>query len=144
MKVDLDFYKLFFAAFLESEKASITYKDLIESGVEVYSEGKLSEKFLFHMERCIDNNFIKNEKGECYNLKSFGITSPNCNDRIIISVAIILTEKGDNFAKALNNKDVFKKLKAEFKDMPIKTIFDGSQKLLQHLAKKKMDDFLDE
>jgi len=39
---------------------------------------------------------------------------------------------------------VFEKLKIEFKDAPFKVVFDGSQKLLQHYFKKKLNDILDE
>tara|TARA_R110001583_G_C5397870_1_gene385431 strand:+ start:368 stop:541 length:174 start_codon:yes stop_codon:yes gene_type:complete len=55
-----------------------------------------------------------------------------------------LSQKGHDFAATLNNKEVFDKLKSEFKDMPFKTIFDGGQKLLNHFLKKRMDVLLAE
>ncbi|ASP49785.1 DUF2513 domain-containing protein [Cognaticolwellia beringensis] len=143
MKIDLEFYKSLFSAFLESESAHITYKDLIESGVEVGIEDNLNEKFIFHMQLCIDNDLITNEKQECYNLESLGIGS-NKSNRYIIDVSMRLSQKGHDFAATLNNKEVFDKLKSEFKDMPFKTIFDGGQKLLNHFLKKRMDVLLAE
>tara|TARA_R110001592_G_scaffold362073_2_gene674809 strand:- start:2339 stop:2512 length:174 start_codon:yes stop_codon:yes gene_type:complete len=56
VKIDLEFYKSLFSAFLESESAHITYKDIIESGVEVGIEDNLNEKFICHMQLCIDND----------------------------------------------------------------------------------------
>jgi hypothetical protein len=138
VRIDLDFYKSLFLAFLESEKAHVTYHDLIESGVEVSIGNDLSEKFIFHMQLCIDNELITNEKQECQNLESLGIGTTK-NSQYIIDIPLRLSQKGHDFASALNNKEVFNKLKSEFKDMPFKTIFDGGQKLLNHFLKKKMD-----
>ncbi|WP_249332064.1 DUF2513 domain-containing protein [Pseudoalteromonas rubra] len=60
------------------------------------------------------------------------------------NLPIRLTQHGHDFASALNNREILEKLKTEFKDAPFKVIFDGSQKLIQHLAKKKFDDLLKE
>jgi hypothetical protein len=68
VRIDLDFYKSLFLVFLESEKAHVTYHYLIASGVEVSIENDLSEKFIFHMQLCIDNELITNEKQECLNV----------------------------------------------------------------------------
>ncbi|MFT6905960.1 MAG: hypothetical protein ACJAS1_002623 [Oleiphilaceae bacterium] len=143
MKIDLEFYKSLFLTFLESESAHITYEDLIKSGVEVGIEDDLSEKFIFHMQLCVDNGLITNEKQECYNLESLGIGSSK-NNQYIIDVPMRLSQKGHDFASTLNNKEVFATLKSEFKDMPFKTVFDGGQKLLNHFLKKKMDVLLEE
>ena len=143
MKIDLEYYKKLFSAFLESDQAHITYEDLINAGVEVSIEDELSEKFIFHMQLCIENCLITNDKQECSNLESIGIGG-NKSNSYIIDIPMRLSQSGQDFAATLNNKEVFDKLKSEFKDMPFKTIFDGGQKLLNHLLKKKLDVLLEE
>ena len=115
----------------------------MNAGVEVCIGDDLSEKFIFHMQLCIDNSLISNDKQECSNLESIGIGS-NKHNRYIIDVPMRLSQKGHDFAVTLNNKEVFEKLKSEFKDMPFKAMFDGGQKLLNHFLKKKMDILLEE
>lgn len=61
------------------------------------------------------------------------------NSVSLSAVPIRLTQAGHNFANALHNKEVLSKLKSELKDAPFKTLFDGSQKLLEHYFKKKID-----
>lgn len=143
MRIDLEFYKSLFSVFIESESAHVTYLDLIESGVEIKVGNDLSEKFIFHMQLCVDNQLITNEKQECYNLESLGIGSSK-NSQYIFDTPMRLSQKGHDFAATLNNKEVFDKLKSEFRDMPFKTVFDGGQKLLNHFLKKKLDLLLED
>ena len=58
---------------------------------------------------------------------------------ILTGTPIRLTQEGHDFATALANKEVLTRVKDELKDAPFKVIFDGSQKLLEHLMKKKLD-----
>ena len=103
----------------------------------------LDEKFLFHLQLAIENELISNRDLKIDGLKSVGIMIGGQGHALLSSVPIRLTQSGHDFANALRNKEVLLKLKSELKDAPFKVIFDGSQKLLQHFLKNKLDDLID-
>lgn len=142
MRVDLEFFGSLFGVFLESEKAHIDFNDISNAGVEIEVNGKLSEKFIFHLQLALDNQLIGKRSGPTYNLKDIGIMQ-SLNGSSMSPVPLRLTQNGHDFSLALNNKEVMDKLKTEFKDAPFKSVFDGGQKLLQHYMKKKLDSIME-
>ncbi|ASP48593.1 DUF2513 domain-containing protein [Cognaticolwellia beringensis] len=144
MKLDIDYISSLLNAFIEADSAHIDYNYWISSGVQVESldnPGKFDEKFIFHAQLLLENSLISNRNFESRTLKDIGISFSKNSD-VVISVPIRLTQKGHDFCSALRNKEVLTKLKSELKDAPFKVLFDGSQKLIQHFAKKKLDDLL--
>ncbi|PHZ59826.1 hypothetical protein CRG86_007460 [Photobacterium leiognathi] len=63
----------------------------------------------------------------------------NVNTHII---PLRLTQTGHDFAKSLISNEVFEQLKENFSDKPFEIIFNTGQALLEHLAKKKLDQIL--
>ena len=104
----------------------------------------INDKFLFHIQLMVENGLISNQDLSFNGLKSIGINIGCSGSCVISAVPIRLTQQGHDFARAMSNKDVLLKLKGELKDAPFKVIFDGSQKLLTHFLKKKIDYLLAE
>ncbi|MBZ2193292.1 DUF2513 domain-containing protein [Pseudoalteromonas arctica] len=144
MRVDLEYMKSFLAVFLESDKAHIDYNDIASSGLDIHDNDKLSEKFIFHLQLILDNRLLGINTGFAHNLKDLGFHQSISGETFVGIIPWRLTQKGHDFASTLNNKEVFVKLKSEFKDAPFQVIFDGGQKLFQHFMKKKMDSLLAE
>ena len=140
MRIDIDYIANLLNVFIEADKAHITIIDLKEAGIEIEDKENsgLNEKFLFHIQIIIENQLVSNKNLECNGLRTMGITF-GLNNVSLFPSPIRLTQKGHDFANALHNKEVLSKLKSELKDAPFKTLFDGSQKLLQHYFKKKID-----
>lgn len=145
MKIDIEYIANLLDVFLKAETAHITILDFKKSGIEIEDaqKSKLDEKFLFHIQIIIENRLISNENLECNGLRTVGIRLGAKNDAVLSVVPVRLTQVGHNFANALQNKEVLSKLKTELKDAPFKTLFDGSQKLLEHYFKKKIDALLE-
>jgi hypothetical protein len=130
--------------FFKSENAHITINDFKKAGIKIYADGNngLEEKFLFHIQLLLENKFISNKEFCSDNLKRIGIHLLHGNSVTIQEVDIRLTQKGHDFAKVINNKDVLAKLKSNFMDQPFDTIFEIGKELLKHVAKKKLDDIM--
>jgi len=141
MKIDLEYIARLLNVFLDSDAAHISISDFKESGIVIENSqsSKLDETFLFHIQLIIENGLISNRNLECNGLRTVGITIGLNNDVCFFTTPIRLTQAGHDFANALHNKEVLTKLVSELKDAPFKTIFDGSQKLLEHYFKKKID-----
>lgn len=141
MKIDIEYIANLLNVFLEADTAHVTILDFEKSGIETENtqNSGLDEKFLFHIQLIIENGLISNKNLECNGLRTAGITLGMNNSVSLSAVPIRLTQAGHNFANALHNKEVLSKLKSELKDAPFKTLFDGSQKLLEHYFKKKID-----
>lgn len=139
MKIDLDYIKEILAYCIESEKPFFSLGELIKN----VGSKCLDETFIFHYSLLIENNLVNRWNLKTGSLDYMGILrhdhGPSCSN-----IDIRLTQSGHDFSCALNKKEVFDKLKTEFKDAPFKVIFEGSQKLLQHFAKKKLDSILKE
>jgi len=142
MRIEIDYLAKILDIFLDSDTAHIAITDFPRLGVEILNNEGLDEKFLFHLQLAIENGLISNRDMYVYGLKSVGITLGTMGGVTLTSIPIRLTQKGHDFANALQNKEVLLKLKSELKDAPFKTIFDGSQKLLEHFLKKKLDSLL--
>ncbi|WP_259515499.1 DUF2513 domain-containing protein [Shewanella baltica] len=120
---------------------------LQDNGFPIEDENKpgyMVEKFIFHLQILMDNQLISDRNLYLSGLDSIGITMGLSGKPIIVNKDIRLTQRGHDFASALGKQEVFEKLKTEFKDAPFKVVFDGSQKLLQHFFKKKLNGIIDE
>ncbi|MDK2597932.1 DUF2513 domain-containing protein [Pseudoalteromonas obscura] len=136
MKIDLDYYQKILEVFVESEYAVIELGEVIEA------VGCFDEKFLYHYMRLAENGLVSSSEMTSGTLGDVGLIQ-DCGDFFPVRSKLIrLTQAGDDFANSLNNKEVLEKLKAEFKDAPFKAIFDGGQKILHHIIKKKVDTLL--
>jgi len=143
MRVDLEYLASMLDVFLAANTAYINLSDLENAGIELSGSGdSFCEMFIFHMEIAIDQQLIGCQKGAVHNLKDIGVRLGHGGGSVRTDPPIRLTQKGHDFASALNNREVLAKLKSEFKDAPFKSIFDGSQNLLQHYMKKKLDNLL--
>jgi hypothetical protein len=143
MKIDLDYMADFLEVFINSEKAHVDFNDIEKSGLNVSSGKVLDEKFIFHLQLALDNQFLGSRTGLVFNLKDVGIRQSLDGTDSVSIIPIRLTQVGHDFACTLNNKEVLSKLKSEFKDAPFKVIFEGGQKLLQHAMTKKLDKLLE-
>lgn len=143
MKIDLEYIKDILTVFIDAESAHITFADLKSADIPYDDNGDINQKFLFHYQILIDNELISLSTLEVGNLKNMGIYQSLDGQWGVVMKDLRLTQKGHDFAQSLANKEVFKKLKSEFKDFPFKVIFDSGRKLLEHVAKKKMDKLLE-
>lgn len=143
MQIDLEYISVILNVFIESDKAHLSILDLNNAGVDS-GDGLINDKFVFHMQILMEDNLISDQDGSVNGLQTIGVgLNGNGTYRKLIT-NIRLTQNGHDFTKALGNKEVLMKIKSELKDAPFKAIFDGSQKLLCHFAKKKVDKLLDE
>ena len=143
MKIDLDYLASLLAVFLNSEEAHVDYDEFTKSGIEVEKDNYLNDKFLFHIQIAIDNHLIGKRTGPVFNLEDVGISQYLDGTDSVCNMPLRLTQTGHDFANTLNNKEVLEKLKTELKDAPFKTIFEGGQKMLQHIMTKKMEAILE-
>jgi len=90
----------------------------------------------------MDNDLISNEHGVVEGLITIGIRLNGNNSYGKVKNNIRLTQKGHDFAASLSNKEVLGKIMSELKESPFKAVFEGGQKLLEHIAKKKIDSLI--
>lgn len=144
MRIDLVYIATVLDVFLGSDNAHIKITDIRDAGINIDGEDdSFCEKFIFHMQILIDNQLIGLRNGPAFNLEDIGVNFYPSGKGMLAIKPIRLTQNGHDFACSLNNKDILLKLKTEFKDAPFKVIFEGGQKLLQHLMKKKLDALLE-
>lgn len=143
MKIDVQYISNLLNVFLDSDKAHITLSAFENSDVKLYADGgkELDEKFIFHAQLLVENNLVSDKDLRSDSLDTLGI-SYDKSGSIIIQKDIRLTQMGHDFASALSNKEVLEKLKKELKNTPFRVLFDGSQKLLEHYSRKKLDELL--
>ncbi|OCH01414.1 DUF2513 domain-containing protein [Aliivibrio fischeri] len=147
MRIDIGYVSELLSVFLNSDNAHIDINDFEKNGIKIESDTNtqaFDEKFLFHFQLLTENRLISNRSLQCGDLRDLGISFGFGGDVCLSIVDLRLTQKGHDFALALNNKEILDKLKSELKDAPFKTIFDGSQKLLQYFCKKKLNELLDD
>lgn len=143
MKIDIGYIRAILNVFLEAPTAHITIEDLKSSGIDYKDKsGDIDQKFLFHFQLLIENQLIGKQSLKYADLEAMGFVQCMGGDWAICALNLRLTQNGHDFAAALSNKEVFSKLKEEFKEFPFKVIFESSRKLLEHIAKKKMDELL--
>ncbi|CAK3017352.1 DUF2513 domain-containing protein [Vibrio crassostreae] len=143
MRIDVQYISSLLSVFLDSEKAHITLSAFETAGVKIYTDDRkgLDEKFIFHAQLLVENGLVSDKDLRSESLNTFGI-SYNKSGGFIVERDIRLTQKGHDFASALNNKEVLEKLKTELTNAPFRVLFDGSQKLLEHYLTKKLDALL--
>jgi hypothetical protein len=143
MQIDLAYLQKLLCVFIESEEAHINITSLKEAGIVVEDKSGYDQSFIFHIQIALENKLISDINFESHNLKTIGLDFGVTNNPFIIDKPIRLTQSGHDFANALKNKEVLLKLKTELKDAPFKVVFEGSQKLLQHFFKKKIDSLIE-
>lgn len=143
MQIDLTYLQKLLCVFIESEEAHINITSLKEAGIVVEDKSEYDQSFIFHIQIALENKLISDINFESHNLKTIGLDFGVTNNPFIIDKPIRLTQNGHDFASALKNKEVLLKLKTELKDAPFKVVFEGSQKLLQHFFKKKIDSLIE-
>jgi hypothetical protein len=143
MQIDLTYLQKLLCVFIESEEAHINITSLKEAGIVVEDKSEYDQSFIFHIQIALENKLISDINFESHNLKTIGLDFGVTNNPFIIDKPIRLTQNGHDFANALKNKEVLLKLKTELKDAPFKVVFEGSQKLLQHFFKKKIDSLIE-
>ncbi|MDX3775490.1 hypothetical protein QE250_15335 [Chromatiaceae bacterium AAb-1] len=136
---NIDYTAKLLDVFLNASNAHISIQDFQSSGITIAGQAGLDEEFLFHLQLALENGLISNRDLQFSGLKSIGIHIGGGSNVTLTSTPIRLTQRGHDFAKSLQNKEILLKLKTELKDAPFKTIFDGSQKLLEHYFTKKLD-----
>lgn len=139
MVPNIDYTAKLLDVFLNSNNAHISIQDIQNSGITIFGHSGLDKEFLFHLQLALENGLISNRDLQVGGLKSVGIHIAGGGGVTLTSIPIRLTQRGHDFAKSLQNKEILLKLKTELKDAPFKTIFDGSQKLLEHYFTKKLD-----
>lgn len=147
MKIDLDYMAQLLNAFVESDRAFISFDDFAKAGIELNEADskEVSHKLMAHLHYALDCQLIGKETGPAYTLEDIGIKRFMSEGyQWIPGTQIRLTSNGYDFQKALSNTEVLERLKTEFKDAPFKAIFEGGQKLLEHAFKKKIDNLLSE
>ncbi len=106
--------------------------------------GSTDHEFVFHYSLIVENGLISRKDLSHGTLNEMGASFTLDGTVSFGNLQIRLTQSGHDFALALKNREVLNKLKTELKDAPFKTVFDGSQKLLQHFFKKKLDQLMRE
>ena len=144
MNPNIEYTAKLLDVFIKANKAHLTIIEIQNSGITIEGKSGLDEEFLFHLQLALENGLISNRDLQINGLKSIGISIGAGGGVTLCSTPIRLTQRGHDFAKSLQNKEVMLKIKSELKDAPFKAIFDGSQKLLEHYFKKKLDALLDE
>ena len=141
MKIDLDYIRGMLQVWLESESESINVRDLSGQGFNYNNEDNTARnpKFMFHFRLLVENELISNLDLERATMKNTGVEMQSCT-----IVELRLTQTGHDFANTLSNREVFEKLKENFKDAPFKVIFDSGRKLFEHYCKKRLDNLTDE
>ncbi|EMV5074435.1 DUF2513 domain-containing protein [Escherichia coli] len=130
MRTDLDYLKKMLTVFLDSESTFITVNQLRDAGFDI-----ASEKGMFHYMQLIEQGFISNMKMETRDPLRLGYVNYFAGMRTV-DVDIRLTTEGQDFACALESKDVFARLK-EISNEPLAVMKDVGVELLKSLAKKK-------
>ena len=139
MRIDLEYFKKLFDIFLEADTALISISDLEKHGINVRcDEHGLDQRFIFTLNLCIDNQLIGSERGLILNQEDAGIILFLGGKYGIKKIPLRLTQKGHDFACALESSEVLDKLKSEFKNAPFKVLFEVGQQLLIKYAEKKL------
>ncbi|EHR5477394.1 TPA: DUF2513 domain-containing protein [Vibrio parahaemolyticus] len=147
MRIDLEYMANLLNVFLNDENAHIDIDTFRKKGIQIESTTSeipdtLDETFLFHLQLAVENKLISNRHMRSDGLKSVGVYLYMSGRVELVDTPIRLTQKGHDFASALENKGVLKSLTTEFKNAPFRVVFDTSQKLLEHVLQKKVDSLL--
>ncbi|EIJ35286.1 DUF2513 domain-containing protein [Thiothrix nivea] len=133
MKIDHEFLKKILDFFESADKPTITLVDF-ENNAFLDDE----HCFVFHMQILCDRKLVQREDGEA----GFGIVDSNRGEYGWIAVPLRLTADGHDFLEALRNDEVWAKLKTDFKDASIGTLWSVSKQLLEGYLKKKVESLI--
>ena len=134
MKPNIGYIAEILTKFEECEQPQLGFVELWNSFVD-----QESREFVFHFRLMVENGLISRQDMVSSPVSSLGLHYSSPTDITIFDAQLRLTQHGHDFAKALNNREVLAKLKDGFKEAPFKVLFDGSQQLLTHFFKKKID-----
>jgi hypothetical protein len=133
MKIDMEYLKGLLEAFQLSEKPTTDIEELKGRGFD-YDD----DKFIFHLQILADRNLVEQEDGDGglgYFKSIDGFVSWSV-------LPLRLTASGHDFIEALANKEVWQKVKTEFKGASISTLITVSKKLLEGYLSKKVEEIL--
>ncbi|GAC03799.1 DUF2513 domain-containing protein [Paraglaciecola chathamensis] len=140
MKIDIEYLARVLEIFTDSEEAHVYLCDVYKP----LCGNEVDDKFLFHYALIVENGLVSRRDLTIGNFDKMGVSYSLDGSIFITNLPLRLTQNGLNFASALNNREVLNKLKIGFKEAPFKTLFEGSQQLLTHFFKKKIDSLTDE
>lgn len=135
MKPDIDYIKDLLIAFEDCDNPTLDINDLARYGFD-----NNDKRFIFNLRILEDNNYISQAMLNPSSGLGY-IVRPNEDIKWAI-VPLRLTAHGHDFLDVLKNKEIFNKLKSEFKDNSIDTIFKVGKQLLDGYLKKKVDELL--
>lgn len=133
MKVNQEYLKKLLEFFEESETPTVSYDDFEKSN---FLEDEHS--FVFHMQILCDKNLIQRQDGNA----GFGLVDSYGGEYGFISTPLRLTADGHAFIEALRNDEVWAKLRTDFKDASIGTLWSVSKQLLEGYLKNKVESLL--
>ncbi|WOE87207.1 DUF2513 domain-containing protein [Aeromonas veronii] len=132
VKIDHEYLKQLLESFESSVGPTTDINELSVAGFD-FSE----DKFIFHMEILSDEFCIESCSGRDLGFErgidggvSWGV------------VPLRLTSRGHEFLDAIRNKEVWSKIKSEFKDASLGTLLRVSKELLEGVIRKKITEIL--
>ncbi|TMP73517.1 hypothetical protein [Pseudoalteromonas sp. S1608] len=140
MKVNLNFTKLILESIRSNEsqffEVMSIHNDICNSNEDV-------KQLIFQLQIFLDEGIISRYDGRSVaSLYDIGIVDNEIEPISFTDIRLRLTSKGQNYANALQNSDIFSQLKKRIKDAPINTICNIGPKLLENFAKKKLEELL--
>ncbi|ELI8291993.1 DUF2513 domain-containing protein [Yersinia enterocolitica] len=133
MQIDFDVIKKITTVFLDSPEPFITLKELNFFNV----EGEEENVLIFHLLLMVENRLISNRNLETGHPKAIGIHFA-ARGAAGAAIPIRLTQDGHDFAKALNQKPIFERLKQELTDAPFDLVKDISKTWLTKQIKDRL------
>lgn len=134
MKINHSYLKKILDAFEASDTPTTDIEKLKACGLNIEDD-----QFIFHLQIIKDKKLIEGDKkngiGYCTNAK---------NENSWLIIPLRLTAQGHDFIEALNNKEVWKIIKSDFKEASIETILRVSKDLLDGFVKKKIEGLIGE
>lgn len=129
MKIDFEYIKVMLEKFIVSETEYINtscFQELIDENI---------EKFSFHWNILNDKKIIVNTSNSiCYSL-----IQKSSNSILIKHQRVRLNDDGYKFYEALENKEFLNKIKNDFKNSSIDTIFSLANKFIENKILKSLE-----
>ena len=149
MIIDLEEIKRILNILIDSDKTFVCAMEFQKSGVLVHDDNDfIVEKFkthIFHLSELELINGVNNNEQDV--LKTLGLRLGG-NGRAIFAAGpmtgVRITSKGRDFLTALNQKEIFNKLKTELNQLPFDMIFKMGKDLVTHVAKKKIEKIINQ
>ena len=132
MKIDIEYMKKLLVAF-EAAKTPVTNLEELEQNGIKYQD----DVFHFHFELFVDEALVE-KIGNPY---VFGANRDSVT--YFCGVHLRLTSKGHDFLKRLRDKNVWGRIKSDFKDNSISGLIDIAKMLGKKYAKKKINKLME-